>query len=270
MKYSIGEFAEMIGITADTLRLYEKHDIIKPSRDNQNNYRYYTDLDVRDLLMSRWYRSLQISLQDTACLTKESSTDNIIEKLQEVQIDLQEEISRKTMLLNRVAEISNDINEIKPWLNKCRKEEVPGLYRLIQTDKDTLLKEDFIKDTVDTWMDLLPHTFYSFKMDKEGILFNEDCIEYNWGLAISEEDFHYFKLQPNDNIEYNPPVTCISSIILSPHSHCLTKNSYEFMTDYIKENNYSVKGDAFGRILLNKTMKDTKASYLKISIPITI
>ncbi|WP_340008072.1 MerR family transcriptional regulator [Paenibacillus sp. FSL K6-0276] len=53
MKYCIGEFASILGVTADTLRLYEKHDIVRPTKDNSNNYRYFNDLDVRDLLMSR-------------------------------------------------------------------------------------------------------------------------------------------------------------------------------------------------------------------------
>lgn len=39
MKYSIGEFAEIIGVTTDTLRLYEKYNIITPTRDEKNNYR---------------------------------------------------------------------------------------------------------------------------------------------------------------------------------------------------------------------------------------
>ncbi|MFD1266074.1 MerR family transcriptional regulator [Paenibacillus motobuensis] len=39
------------------MRLYEKQGIIRPLKDHSNNYRYYNDLDVRSLLMSRLYRS---------------------------------------------------------------------------------------------------------------------------------------------------------------------------------------------------------------------
>jgi MerR family transcriptional regulator/heat shock protein HspR len=55
--YPIGIVAELIGITEQTLRLYEKHGLIKPARRNKN--RYFSDNDikwlscVRDLIHSK-------------------------------------------------------------------------------------------------------------------------------------------------------------------------------------------------------------------------
>lgn len=43
--YPIGIVAELIGITDQTLRLYEKHGLIKPSRRNKN--RFYSENDIR-------------------------------------------------------------------------------------------------------------------------------------------------------------------------------------------------------------------------------
>jgi len=49
--YPIGIVAELIGITDQTLRLYEKHGLLKPSRKNKN--RYYSENDVK------WLRCLR-------------------------------------------------------------------------------------------------------------------------------------------------------------------------------------------------------------------
>lgn len=55
--YPIGIVAELIGITEQTLRLYEKHGLITPARRNKN--RYYSDNDIkwltciRDLIHSK-------------------------------------------------------------------------------------------------------------------------------------------------------------------------------------------------------------------------
>lgn len=43
--YPIGVVAELIGTTEQTLRLYEKHGLIKPSRRNKN--RYYSENDIK-------------------------------------------------------------------------------------------------------------------------------------------------------------------------------------------------------------------------------
>jgi MerR family transcriptional regulator/heat shock protein HspR len=43
--YPIGIVAELIGTTDQTLRLYEKHGLIKPARRNKN--RYYSENDIK-------------------------------------------------------------------------------------------------------------------------------------------------------------------------------------------------------------------------------
>ena len=49
--YSIGVAAELIGITEQTLRLYEKRGLIKPARRNKN--RFYSENDIK------WLRCLR-------------------------------------------------------------------------------------------------------------------------------------------------------------------------------------------------------------------
>lgn len=46
MSYGIGEFSEMVSMTIDTLRYYEKEGLIVPERDKANR-RLYTDHDVK-------------------------------------------------------------------------------------------------------------------------------------------------------------------------------------------------------------------------------
>ena len=49
--YQIGVVAELIGITEQTLRLYEKHGLIKPARRNKR--RHYSDNDIKWLICVR-------------------------------------------------------------------------------------------------------------------------------------------------------------------------------------------------------------------------
>lgn len=43
--YSIGEFAEILGVTPSTLRYYEQEGLLTPRR-NKNNLREFTDYDI--------------------------------------------------------------------------------------------------------------------------------------------------------------------------------------------------------------------------------
>lgn len=49
--YPIGVVAELIGITDQTLRLYEKHGLLKPARRNKN--RFYSENDIKWLACIR-------------------------------------------------------------------------------------------------------------------------------------------------------------------------------------------------------------------------
>jgi MerR family transcriptional regulator/heat shock protein HspR len=49
--YTIGIVSELLGTTSQTLRLYEKHGLIKPSRRNKN--RFYSENDIKWLFCLR-------------------------------------------------------------------------------------------------------------------------------------------------------------------------------------------------------------------------
>ncbi|AIQ34939.1 MerR family transcriptional regulator [Paenibacillus sp. FSL R5-0345] len=269
MKYCIGEFASILGVTADTLRLYEKHDIVRPTKDNSNNYRYFNDLDARDLLMSRWYRSMGIPLPEVATLMKESSLEQVMGRMQETESNLEEEIKRKTMLLKKMNEIHNELRELDSSLYKCKLKQLPGMYRLKQTDKNALLKNDIVKSLVNTWMDLLPYAFYSFRIEDTGIFFSENNnFNYSWGLTLLEDEAQQFEMDIEEYAEYISPSLCISATMLCTDEKYITKNSLQFMFDYIEANHYSISGDVVGKLLLTEKIEGHNRSYLEVNIPI--
>ncbi|WHY21196.1 MerR family transcriptional regulator [Paenibacillus sp. G2S3] len=269
MKYCIGEFASILGVTADTLRLYEKHDIVKPTKDNSNNYRYFNDLDARDLLMSRWYRSIGIPLPEVATLMKESSLEQVMGRMQETALSLEEEIKQKTMLLNKMNEIHKELRELEFSLYTCKLKQLSGMYRLKQTDKNALLKNDIAKSLVNTWMELLPYAFYSFRIEDIGIFFSENNnFDYSWGLTLLEEEARKFEMDSEEYAEYISPSLCISATILCPDEKYITKNSLQFMIDFIQANHYAIAGDVVGKLLLTEKIEGQNRSYLEVNFPI--
>ncbi|MBR3375918.1 MAG: MerR family transcriptional regulator, partial [Firmicutes bacterium] len=45
MQYKIGDVARILGISTDLLRYYEKKGVVTPTKDKQNDYRYYDAWD---------------------------------------------------------------------------------------------------------------------------------------------------------------------------------------------------------------------------------
>lgn len=269
MKYCIGEFSSILGITRDTLRLYEKHEIVKPIKDLHNRYRYFNDLDARDLLMSRWYRSLQIPLHDVAELMKNSSLETISEKIGESIDQLEEEIRKSTMLLNKLEELNQEIHSIEGSLCQCTIRKMPGLYRFKQTNKNDLLKNEGLENIVNSLMEQLPFTFYCFRIGKDQMLKEgADSFDYSWGLTLSEDDLPKLKVEISDHLEYIAPSTCVSAVITSPCGEYLSKEYLQFMLDYLDEHQYMISGDVVGKLILTENNDGNKRSYLQVNIPI--
>ena len=64
--YTIGELAKILGITAETIRYYERKGIIAPIHDQETGYRYYTTWDLHMLIRARCYLGFGLSIEETA------------------------------------------------------------------------------------------------------------------------------------------------------------------------------------------------------------
>lgn len=257
MKYSIGEFASLLGVTADTLRLYEKHDIIRPVKTKHNNYRYFNDLDARNLLSSRWYRSMQIPLQSVTELINDAPSNQVVTS-----------IDTARMLLEKITEIHHELELVGESFGTCQIRQVPGIYRIQQTDKNQLLQKERLRRTVHGWMELLPFTFYSFLIKSSENICADGELDYSWGLALLESDQKKLEVRLNDCIEYLQPATCISSVIVTGWKENFERETFQFMLDYARENQYALTGDIYGKILFTEHVGNVNKTYLEINIPV--
>ena len=62
--YTIGELAKILGITAETIRYYERKGIIAPIHDQETGYRYYTTWDLHMLIRARCYLGFGLLLDN--------------------------------------------------------------------------------------------------------------------------------------------------------------------------------------------------------------
>ncbi len=267
MKYTISKFAELLGVTVDTLRLYEKYNIITPEKEEHNNYRYFDDFDARNMLMSRWYRSLGFSMPEVAKLIQSGDFDTICDKIYIRTKELEDEIKQKELLLQKINNILLRLGNVDDELYRCSIRHYPGIYRIKQTNKNDLVKNDQLIEKVREWMEYIQHSFFSFRISESKILSTEHSFDYNWGLALYEESFHSLNLRIDDLVEYIEPKTYISSLILSSEEF-ITKDTLQFMIDEMHEKKYCMNGDIFGRIILTEHTSKIRQSLLEVNIPI--
>ena len=80
--YTIGELAKILGITAETIRYYERKGIIAPIHDQESGYRYYTTWDLHMLIRARCYLGFGLSIEETGGILQSKSLEEIDELLE--------------------------------------------------------------------------------------------------------------------------------------------------------------------------------------------
>lgn len=68
MQFTIGELAKKAKLSADTIRFYEKKQLIRPPYRAENNYRYYDQDCLTRLIFIRHCRELGMSLKEIQVL----------------------------------------------------------------------------------------------------------------------------------------------------------------------------------------------------------
>lgn len=99
--YLIGEVSRITGISRDTLRFYDKINLLKPSFvDPDNNYRYYTYDQFWSLDIITCCRNLDIPIEKVRLILKSKDNRRVLDFLQEQR----EEALRKSAYFQRIAQ----------------------------------------------------------------------------------------------------------------------------------------------------------------------
>ncbi|QXW27567.1 Cd(II)/Pb(II)-responsive transcriptional regulator [Acinetobacter johnsonii] len=112
--YLIKDLVQKTGLSADTIRFYEKKQLIRPSFRGANNYRYYNDDALRKLVFIQRCRALDMTLKEIQRLIELEQNpkqdcyavnDLIDEHLQHVQ--------------NRIAELHKFETQLQQLRQSC-------------------------------------------------------------------------------------------------------------------------------------------------------
>jgi hypothetical protein len=220
--------------------------------------------------MSRWFRSAEIPLQETAVLVNESSSACILRSFEESRRNIQLEIDHKQRLLNRITEMMNEICEAEHTLYQCEIKEQRGFYRVKQTNRNELLPPDGLQEIVSQWMECLPFLFYSFRIENAQALLEEGHhFEYNWGISLPEDEVKFIKEEWHTLIEYIPPAICISSYINLNQDDDIAPQHFKHMADQLLQEGHNLVKDIVGKIIFVEKTKQHSKTFMEVSIPIS-
>lgn len=119
--YTIGELAEIAGVSTKTLRVYERKGLLLPERNKGNSYRIYTEDAVRELEKIQLMKYLGFSLEQIGDFLRKYEDVGREEML----------LSQKRMLERKRAQLDSVIACVERGIAECKEKEM---------DKDSFLR----------------------------------------------------------------------------------------------------------------------------------
>lgn len=129
--YSIGELARRAGVAIDTVRYYERNQLLDPAGRLASGYRRYGDSELRRLRFIRRAKALGFSLADVRALLALSDERNVAKVKRAAE-------ARLADVEQRLAELERIRNALQALVAACpghgRAEACPILNALNQED----------------------------------------------------------------------------------------------------------------------------------------
>ena len=111
----ISELAAKTGLSAHTIRFYEKHDLIRASERSEAGYRYYNDSDIRRAEFVKAARNIGFSLEDISQLLsiRVDKTSHSFQEVTDITQHKLDEVNEK------ISELESMQNTLQILLKSC-------------------------------------------------------------------------------------------------------------------------------------------------------
>lgn len=265
-KFLIGELSKIFNISTDTLRHYDKIDLIKPDYDENNDYRYYSIRNFFKLSRILFLKNLDISLIEIKKYMGNKNTNNLLSLLKKKDAEIDIKINRLLNLKKNIQTKLELLENIEDKLDQIVIKKIPQRIGVF-IDLNDLESDYEIKQT--------------FKMNEKYLKISSWLIEGQIYTSLSKENmnkgilnkFRYFiEIVPIDSEVYKqlkifPENEYVCMAFLGPYSDMV--KHYQLLIRWIDENGYQIVGDSIEKNIVDYDFSDSENEYIsEIQIPV--
>lgn len=159
-RYLIGAFSKRCGLSTDTLRYYEKKNLLRTKHEADNDYRYYTDRDLLTVMNICAMRSIDVPVSKLSHDQSPHTLDGAQQQYGQRIAELNEEISRLTAQRDRLVMLEQELRECRERLNMPEDAICRHTWRMTYPDGELTPSQ---ADLIEKWMAHMPHVHLSFR-----------------------------------------------------------------------------------------------------------
>lgn len=261
-EYRIGEVANLLGVTQDTLRFYEEKDIIKPYKA-ENGYRCYTADDVWLLLDAIYYRKVNFSVSDVKQILYHNSCEAMQDLIKDKIEEEKRSIKEHQYFLTKLEVSHKSCRNVKSYLDVCAVLPFPRFYILSE-------KREEKSEVRDDW----------FQMIKEKSLYEVSNImeEYHLDRGYEKPVYSYLSLRESivrkmkmkkrmQSVPYLEHEKCVFTVDAS-ENRSPRKEAIERAVAWAEKNGHELVGKVYSQYTINCCLNGKMAYYIEIYLPV--
>ena len=271
-RYLIGDVANLMGMSRDTLRHYEKRGLVT-ARKADNGSRYYTEEDISRLISILYQRKMDIGLDDIAALWNEEGDGDSTELLSDIihqrLAEEEEAILEHKRTMARLRMSQKDCENIRSYTGKVIECTLPdsyiidpsldfhdGIEQWFQyTREHAGLENMYLFDEYQIRADAR-HTPFTLDFLNSQLLLHKDMAEYtDYPLTADISD-------TNSRVRYLSTF-CTSLDRVPPLP------AVQSMLNYAKKNHLNIHSRLFSTFLMQGIRNQKQCYYLQLFLPLS-
>ena len=213
MRYKIGDVSRILGISADLLRYYEKKGVVRPQKDQNNDYRYYDTWDINFLIDCLWFKHFGFGIPQVAYMVTDCYHGDLISLLDEKSDQMASEIRKQEQLLARLREYREAVERVKAGLGVCDIQDSPELICYLNRFNYSYNYTPEMQRLSRQWQEYMPFTQRYFEIPQEGLM--GDGADFAWGFSLRTPYAEELDVQVKPPVKRLPSRRCIHSAFRS-------------------------------------------------------
>lgn len=261
-EYRIGDMAQMVGISRDTLRFYEKKGIIAAQKKD-NGYRYYSDKDIYKMMYVLYQRKMNYSLEEIeSMITEGCSCSRLRSYIQQREEKEAEAIRSHQQAIARLRLTRRDLDNIEENLNRCRINTFPQAYLLKRCPSfQEGLKEWFRLSASRKGLDMTYfYTVYAWN--------GADLEEKETQLLLYQEAARYLDFGGHmSEIPMTEGRKCVYAVVRSGHPGP-DRETLTWMQDWAREKGLKPGNTLYSNNIVSFFKEDDLICHLELYLPL--
>lgn len=264
-RYTVGQMAKSMGVSAQTLRHYEEMGLVESQRNEQNQYREFSMRDNKILMQTGLYRSMGFSLKEIRSLFKEYQGDDVQEafsrRIDEVDQQIEELIQLKEELKEYAAYIQMAVERTgECWIDEADK----TFYGVLKKGSGLAIEGESIEELI-YFQKMAPHIRQGFRVSLDRIMNEQKPFDFQYGVFLKQEwaEKHCHKDEiVSHRISLKGPIAhqIIKSSLFSPEL-------FKPLLEYVDAHGYKPAGDFYG-IALYMNYVEEDQDYFDFILPL--